>query len=92
MTTATKLKPVDEWLESVAGRTLHMATETGTYPTSAEEVLAIAHRCDQSEILTDARLTGVYEKHLKMWYGDYLEWCRSGGQSETSRAWFVTAT
>lgn len=92
MATASKLKPVDEWLDSVAGLTLHIGMNGGTKPISKEEVLALSDRCEYAEILTDHRLSGVHPKHLKIWRGDYLEWCRSGGQSEMSQVYFITAT
>ncbi len=92
MAVSSRLVQVNEWLAAIGNRSLHLATEEGTEPISRERVLALADRCEWAEIKDDDRLPGVYPKYLVMGYGDFLEYCRSGGTSQTSQAYWLTAS
>lgn len=92
MAIASQLTQVDEWLEAIGDRAVHIGVDGGTKPISKAKLLDIASQCEWAKIKNDSRLPNVFPKTLVIGYGDFLEWCRSGGQSEHSKAYFLTAS
>lgn len=91
MTVASQLVAVNEWLTAIGNQPIYIGVNGGTEPITKERLLNLAQRCEWARIEEEARLPGVFPQRLVMGYGDFLEWCRSGGQSESAKAYFLTA-
>ena len=91
MAIASQLKQIDEWLDAIGDRSIHLGVNGGTEPITKEQLFELANHCEWAELRNDSRLPGVFHQHLVIGYGDFLDWCRSGGQSESSKAYFLTA-
>jgi|GEM_PF-6459379 len=91
MTVASQLAQLNEWLAAIGDRTIYLAISGGTEPIARDQLLELAQRCEWANIETDTRLPNVFPRYLVMGYGDFLDYCRSGGRSESAKAYFLTA-
>jgi hypothetical protein len=85
------METIEKWLENVQGMYLFVGIDGGTEQITKQELLDLCAQCEWAEIVSDSRISGIYPETLKIGYGDFLEWCRTGGKSEQSRAYFITA-
>ncbi|MEM9450396.1 MAG: hypothetical protein AAGA75_17925 [Cyanobacteria bacterium P01_E01_bin.6] len=92
MLVTSQLKEVGRWLDDIGSRTIHVGVDGGTEAITKERLLELTSRCEWAELRDDSRLPGVFHKHLVIGYGDFLEWCRSGGESDSAKAYFLTAS